>query len=189
MMDRTAYRAQMRKLRKAFVAGRSTEALAQDAMALAAHALPLLADFSVIGSYVAIGSEFDPAPLEAILRLRGQRIALPIVRAADAPLDFAYHELGDELTAGPLGSIPQPLASAPIAQPDSLLVPLLAIDPRGYRLGQGAGFYDRTIAARKPIFTLGLAFDCQLIAHIAQAPWDEPLDAIVTPTRFIPIDR
>ncbi len=184
-MDRTAHRAQMRKLRKAYVAARSPDALAQDALALAARALPLLAGFSVIGSYVAAGSELDPVALEAALRLRGARIALPMVRAADAPLCFAHHALGDDLTAGLIGTVPQPLACASIVQPDALLVPLLAVDPRGYRLGQGAGYYDRTIAARKPIFTLGIAFDCQIVAHVTQAPWDEPLNAIVTPTRVL----
>jgi 5-formyltetrahydrofolate cyclo-ligase len=185
MMDRTAHRAHMRTIRKAYVAARGPDAIAQEAAALAARALPLLAGFSVIGSYVAVGSELDPAPLEAILRLRGQRIALPVVSAADTPLRFAFHETVDTLTAGPVGNIPQPLASAQLAQPDALLVPLLAADARGCRLGQGAGFYDRTIAARKPIFTLGLAFDCQLVAHLDQAPWDEPLDAIMTPTRLL----
>jgi 5-formyltetrahydrofolate cyclo-ligase len=184
-MDRTAQRAHMRALRKAYVAGQTAEALAQDHAALAALTLPQLADFWIIGSYMAVGSELDPAPLEAILRLRGQRIALPIVTDAQSPLHFAFHDVDDVLTTGPIGKIPQPISSAQMAEPEALLVPLLAADPRGVRLGQGAGHYDRTIAARRPMFTLGLAYDCQIVDHIVEAPWDVRLDAIVTPTRLI----
>jgi 5-formyltetrahydrofolate cyclo-ligase len=185
MIDRTAHRAHMRALRKAHVAALGQEALAEQWAALAARALPHLANFSVIGSYHAVGSEVDPASLEAILRLRGQIIALPIVIDAALPLHFAQHDVGDELTPGPMGHILQPLGSARHLQPEALLVPLLAADARGYRLGQGAGHYDRTIAALKPIFTLGLAYDCQIVPHIQEALWDESLDAIVTPTRIL----
>ncbi len=181
-MTRAAERARMRALRKATVAANGGP---PSFATMTALALPHLADFSIIGSYVAVGSELDPAPLEAVLRLRGQVIALPIVTDAQTPLHFARHELGDEMEAGPMGGIPQPLRSAPRAVPDALLVPLLAVDRRGFRLGQGAGHYDRTIAALRPIFTIGLAYDCQLVDHVEGASWDEPLDAILTPRQWI----
>jgi 5-formyltetrahydrofolate cyclo-ligase len=189
MHNRTNDRASMRAIRKQHVAALGAPGLARDATALAALALPHLANFSLIGSYTAVGSEIDPAALEAVLRLRGQIIALPMVSDATTPLYFAQHDIEDSLTPGPMGHIPQPLASAKRVQPEALLVPLLAVDARGYRLGQGAGHYDRTIAAMRPIFTLGLAYDCQIVDHVTQALWDEPLDAIVTPTRFIPAQR
>jgi 5-formyltetrahydrofolate cyclo-ligase len=184
-MDRHAERARLRALRKAHVAAHG----AFDAQALAALALPHLAPFNVIGSYYAVGSEIDPATLEAVLRLRGQTIALPIVTDAHTPLLFTQYESGDDLRAGPVGGIPQPLRSAPKVAPEALLVPLLAIDRRGYRLGQGAGHYDRTIAQLKPIFTIGLAYDCQIVEHVAEQAWDEPLDAMLTPTQWIIAQR
>jgi 5-formyltetrahydrofolate cyclo-ligase len=185
MIDRTAARAHMRAIRKAHVAALGQEAITKEWAALAARALPHLANFASVGSYHAMGSEVDPASLEAILRLRGQIIALPIVIDAQSSLHFAQHDLADDLTPGPMGDIPQPLGSAHRMLPGALLVPLLAADARGYRLGQGAGHYDRTIAALKPVFTLGLAYDCQIVPQVQDEAWDEPLDAIVTPTRWI----
>jgi 5-formyltetrahydrofolate cyclo-ligase len=184
-MDRQAERVRLRAMRKAHIAVHGPPNM----HLMAALALPHLADFPVVGSYCAVGSELDPALLEAVLRLRGQTIALPIVTDAKSPLHFAHYEASDELTAGPIGSIPQPLRSAPQVAPDALLVPLLAIDRRGFRLGQGAGHYDRTIASLRPIFTVGLAYDLQIVEHVADEPWDEPLDAILTPTQWITARR
>lgn len=184
-MDRAAERAKMRAMRKAYVASLGKAANLEAQHTLAQLAAPQLKPYKFIASYRAIGSEMDPAPLEVLLRLAGHIIALPQVVDRDTPLNFARYEPGDRLEPGPVGAIPQPLGSAPQLRPDALLVPLLAVDTRGYRLGQGAGHYDRTIAARKPIFTLGLAYECQIIAGLAQEPWDEPLDAIVTDKQWV----
>jgi 5-formyltetrahydrofolate cyclo-ligase len=184
-MDRVAERAKMRGVRKRYVADQGAVAIRQAAEALAQLARPHLAPYAVIGSYWAVGSEMSPAPLEAELRRAGHIIALPRVTDRETPLHFAHHDIGDRLELGPVGGIPQPTADAAVVRPDALLVPLLAADVRGYRLGQGAGHYDRTIAVLRPVYTIGLAHDCQIINWLIDAPWDEPLDALVTPTRWI----
>lgn len=184
-MDRAAERARLRTARKLFVSTLGDAAVRAAGAALAELAAPHLACFKIIGSYWAMGSELNPAPLEARLRAAGHVIALPVVTDAQMPLRFARHDVGDAMETGPIGAIPQPAGGAKMVQPDALLVPLLGVDRRGFRLGQGAGFYDRTIAALAPEFTLGLAYDCQIVEHIQDAPWDEPLNAIATPTQFI----
>jgi 5-formyltetrahydrofolate cyclo-ligase len=184
-MDRATERAKMRMWRKRYVAEQGDVAIRQACEALALLAGPHLAPYSIIGSYWAVGSEINPAPLEAQLRRAGHIIALPRVTDRETPLHFARHEIGDIVEAGPVGGIPQPTKHASVVRPDALLVPLLAVDARGFRLGQGAGYYDRTIAALRPVYNLGLAHDCQIVDRVTDAPWDEPLDALVTPTRWI----
>ncbi len=184
-MDRTAERVRLRSLRKRYVTEQGDAAIRQACIMLAARACACLAPYKIIGSYWAVGSEINPAPLEALLRQAGHIIALPRVTDRTTPLHFARYDVGSTMEPGPVGAIPQPRDDAPVLRPDALLVPLLAADVRGFRLGQGAGHYDRTIAALRPVYTLGLAYDCQIIARVADAPWDEPLDAIVTPTRVL----
>jgi 5-formyltetrahydrofolate cyclo-ligase len=87
-----------------------------------------------------------------------------------------------------LGGIPEPAADLPMVRPDLLLVPLLAVDRSGNRLGQGGGHYDRTLAALRatqPTIAIGLAWDVQLVDAVAAEPWDQPLDAIATPSAFL----
>jgi 5-formyltetrahydrofolate cyclo-ligase len=184
-MNRSAQRCQFRTLRQQHVKAQSAAAIQAECVALAILAVPCLAPYKIIGSYCAVGSEIDPAPLNVQLRALGHMIALPIVTDVETPLRFARYNEGDALEAGPLGGILQPRHDAPCVRPDALLVPLLAVDARGYRLGQGAGYYDRTIAALKPIFTLGLAFECQLASRIDNQLWDEALHMIVTPMQLM----
>jgi 5-formyltetrahydrofolate cyclo-ligase len=184
-MDRLAERIRMRSLRKRFVVSQGETSIQQACAQLASIAAPHLAPFKIIGSYWAMGSEINPTALEMQLRQAGHIIALPQVTSRDTPLSFARYDVGNSLEIGPIGGIPQPLAQAPTMRPDALLVPLLAVDMRGFRLGQGCGYYDRTISVLQPIFTLGLAQECQIIPHMDDAPWDEPLTSIATPTRWI----
>ncbi len=184
-MDKVALRAQMRAARKAYVNSQSSQQLSAQWQAMAAQAFVMLDFYLCVGSYCPVGHEIGPACLEAMLRDYGIPIALPRVIAADMPLDFAHHAEADRLEPGPLGNIPQPLATSPSARPEALLVPLLAADVQCNRLGQGAGHYDRTIAALKPHYTMGLAYDCQIVDALPVESWDQPLDAIVTPTRLI----
>lgn len=136
---------------------------------------------AVIGGFLPIGSEIDPRPLMARLRDRGARLALPCIVAGD----LVFREL---LRDSPL--VPQgfgthgPGEDAPELEPSFLLVPLLAFDRRGGRLGYGKGFYDRAIArlaARHgPIETTGLGFDAQEAAIVPMNAHDRFLDRIVT---------
>ena len=79
--------------------------------------------------------------------------------------------------------IPEPPADAEIVEPDVLFVPLAAFDRRGHRIGYGAGFYDRTLAAlraKKEIVAIGIAYSAQEVLFVPNDEFDEPLDMIVT---------
>lgn len=144
---------------------------------------------SVISGFSPIGSEIDPLPLLADLREKGHDSALPIVVAKGEPLIFRLWSPGDEMASGPFG-VQEPLPSAREVVPDILLVPLLAFDRRGYRLGYGGGFYDRTLerlrANSHPV-AVGITFAQQEVDAVPAAAYDQPLDWIVTEREAIEI--
>jgi 5-formyltetrahydrofolate cyclo-ligase len=133
---------------------------------------------TVVGGYHAIGDEADPAQLLARLVEMGCAVAFPRVTAADQPLDFHHVPDGEVLSPGSFG-IPEPLALWPRAVPDVLLVPLLAFDAAGHRLGMGGGFYDRTLAVI-PARAIGVAYAGQETASIPHETHDRTLDMVVT---------
>jgi 5-formyltetrahydrofolate cyclo-ligase len=143
----------------------------------------------VISGFSPIGSEIDPFPLLAHLRQKGHETALPIVVANGEPLVFRCWAPGDDMTSGPYG-VQEPLPSAREFIPDILLVPLLAFDRRGYRLGYGGGFYDRTLerlrANGRPV-AVGIAFAGQEVDAVPVAAYDQPLDWVVTEREAIEI--
>ena len=146
---------------------------------LAAIPLP---DSAVVSAFVAIGEEADPAPLIGLLRAKGHPIALPRVVKKGEKLAFHLYESGATLIPGVFG-LSQPGKDWPQATPDVLIVPLLAFDARGMRLGYGGGFYDRTLAdlrARRTVLAVGFAFAGQEVADVPSRESDEPLDWIVT---------
>ncbi|HXJ00590.1 MAG TPA: 5-formyltetrahydrofolate cyclo-ligase [Micropepsaceae bacterium] len=137
---------------------------------------------SIVSAYVAIGDEADPAPLLEILRAQGHRIALPRVVKRGLPLDFHLYEAGAALVPGGFG-LSEPSRDWPKVEPDVLAVPLLAFDASGYRIGYGAGFYDRTLAklrAAKPVLAAGYAFSIQEFESVPHDENDERLDMIAT---------
>lgn len=141
---------------------------------------------TVIASYRAVASELDPAPIELVLREHGHGIALPRITGPDRAL--AFHRLDNpaRLIPGPHG-IAEPDPGLPVVRPAVLLVPLVGADTAGRRLGQGGGYYDRTLAALHrdaPMLAVGLAYDVQ-ITPIPAEPHDQPLAAVLTPTRWI----
>ena len=96
----------------------------------------------------------------------------------DQPLDFHHVPDGEVLAPGSFG-IPEPLESWPRAVPDVLLVPLLAFDSSGHRLGYGGGFYDRTLALLK-VPAIGIAYAGQQVASLPYAAHDRRLNAVLT---------
>ena len=137
---------------------------------------------SVVSAYVAIGDEADPAPLLEILRGQGHIIALPRVVKRGLPLDFHVYEAGAALVPGGFG-LSEPSRDWPKIAPDVLAVPLLAFDASGYRIGYGAGFYDRTLAklrTSKNVLAAGYAFSVQEFAEVPHDENDERLDWMVT---------
>ncbi len=119
------------------------------------------------------------------LAAQGATLALPVIIAADRPLQFRAWSFGEALRRGPLG-IPEPHPEAPALAPDLLLVPLAAFDRAGHRIGYGAGHYDRTLKqlrASRPIGALGLAFAVQEVAKIPALAHDVGLDYVLTEER------
>ena len=145
-----------------------------------ADALPISAD-AVVSFYWPMGDEADPRALVRALAGRGHRLALPVVAAKRSPLHFREWREGDALIVHAFG-MHEPGPSAPDATPDVLLVPLLAFDARGHRLGYGGGFYDCTLTALEKKLAIGIAFAGQEVERLPDAPHDHPLDMVVTQT-------
>ena len=139
---------------------------------------PMLAG-AVIGFYWPIKGEVDPRVTLHRLRERGARTALPVVVARGQPLQFREWRPETRTTPGPMG-LPIPQGTEVLA-PDAALVPPVGFDARGYRLGYGAGFFDRTLAAADPRpLALGLARAVSRMETIHPQPWDIPMDFILT---------
>ena len=136
----------------------------------------------VVSGFMPFADEIDILPLMARLAGEGWRTALPVVVGRGLPLVFRAWAPG-EPTASGVWSIQVPIETAPEVEPDILIVPLLAFDAHGFRLGYGGGFYDRTLAAlraRKPVVAVGAAFAGQEVAEVPRGPYDEPVDWILT---------
>jgi 5,10-methenyltetrahydrofolate synthetase len=123
--------------------------------------------------------EYDARFVARRLRDRGAITALPVVVAPRTPLVFREWHPGVELARGVLG-IPYPAAGAELA-PDVALVPIVAFDDGGFRLGYGGGFFDRTLAAaaKKPV-AIGIGYEAAHVDTIHPQPHDLPMDWVVT---------
>lgn len=130
--------------------------------------------------YMPLGSELDPRAAMARLHTRGP-VAVPVVEAKAQPLRFDLWMPDMEMLPGAFGAL-IPVSSAPVV-PEVVIVPMLAFNRDGHRLGYGGGFYDRTLAklrASGPVFAVGLAYAGQEAHDVPVEPTDAPLDAIVT---------
>lgn len=137
---------------------------------------------SVVSGFLPYQSEIDVRPLMARLSAAGMVTALPVVAERNAPLVFRVWRPGDQTEPG-AWNIPVPLAAASEVVPDVLLVPMLAFDLGGYRLGYGGGFYDRTLEHLRqkghPV-AVGVAYAAQEVHHVPHAAHDQPLDWMLT---------
>ena len=127
-------------------------------------------------------SEIDTRPLLGKLAGEGWTTCLPIVIALGEPLIFRRWLPGEPTVPGVWG-IPRPTDDAALVEPDVLLVPLMAFDRQGFRLGYGGGFYDRTLEllrAKKPIVAIGVAYAAQEVDFVAHDAHDQPLDFVMT---------
>jgi len=127
-----------------------------------------------------IRNEYDARFLVRHLRELGAKAALPVVVAPKAPLIFREWYPGVKMAVGSL-DIPYPTASAEVV-PDIVLLPMNGFDKQGYRLGYGAGFFDRTLEVlqdKKPL-VIGVTFEIGAIDTIHPQPWDIPVDYVVT---------
>jgi len=134
-----------------------------------------------ISGYYPFGDELDVLPLLTRLIGEGHTIGLPVTRKGQ-PLTFRQWTPETQMVRGALG-IPRPPDDAPEVTPSVLLIPLAAFDDRGYRIGYGGGFYDRTLARLRvagPITAVGVAFPEQRVERVPNEPHDEPLDWMLT---------
>jgi 5-formyltetrahydrofolate cyclo-ligase len=137
-----------------------------------------------VSGFASLPAELNVWPLLRRLSGAGVPLALPVVARKGQPLVFRAWAPGDLMDKGVWG-IPEPRADKPVLEPDVLLVPLLAFDIRGGRLGYGGGFYDRTLArlrAMKPIVAIGLAYDEQRVNAVPHLDYDQRLDWVLTPS-------
>lgn len=139
---------------------------------------------SIVSAFASMADEIDVNPLLARLHGQGQPLCLPVIVARRQPLIFRRWRPGDVMDKGMWG-IAQPAASQPEVAPDVMLVPLLAFDRQGWRLGYGGGYFDRTIAglrAAKPVTTVGIALDELEVDAVPHLDYDQPLDWVLTPS-------
>ncbi|MFU9135548.1 5-formyltetrahydrofolate cyclo-ligase [Erwinia tasmaniensis] len=143
-----------------------------------------------VALFLSFDGELSTQPLTAELRRRGKQVYLPVLHPFSAgQLLFIRYEPSTPLTPNRLG-IPEPPLDirnlATLSELDVLMVPLVAFDALGQRLGMGGGFYDRTLQnwQQHGLLPVGLAHDCQQVEALPAADWDVPLPVIITPSRI-----
>ncbi|TKD52221.1 5-formyltetrahydrofolate cyclo-ligase [Sphingomonas baiyangensis] len=186
MIDTDAIAARKRAIRSDMRAARAAFAHSVDARAIVPPPayLERLAARPIVATYLPIGGEADPALLVDSARAAGCTLALPFVTSRAEPIRFVIWDEGVPLESGPFG-LRQPPADACTIDPAIVLVPLVAFDARCHRLGQGAGHYDRALAARSRAWRLGVAWSMQQVESVPVDAFDVPLDAIVTERDYL----
>jgi 5-formyltetrahydrofolate cyclo-ligase len=162
------------RVKRASLANIEAPARLAEAM-LAQHAPPKGA---IIAGYWPMGDEMDPRPLMLALASRGHALALPVTPPRGQPLAFRAWAPGAALSPGPMGTS-EPVAGEEL-RPDVVLVPLLAFDRAGRRLGYGGGYYDRTLAALPGAKAIGIAYAGQEMPEVPAGPQDFRLPLIAT---------
>ena len=173
---RRSYRQRRRALEPSVARDLSAEIAAQCLASPAAQAAKR------IGSYIAMRGEVQTAQLNRALIIADKQLYAPVVRGKH----MVFCPLQPPLRRAQTGNLqPQMRSAAWLSQLDIVLLPLLAFDDRGNRLGMGGGYYDRLFASRlhrktKQPLRVGLAFDCQQAERLPMQAWDVPLHAVVT---------
>ncbi|MCE2510230.1 MAG: 5-formyltetrahydrofolate cyclo-ligase [Alphaproteobacteria bacterium] len=187
-MTKKTVREKARALRREAAAAADPQAAAR----LAAHFLDRVPwrKGMAVGGYWPIAEEIDPRPLLSALDRAGCACALPIVAAPGEALAFRAWRPGFPMEPGAYG-IPVPAAKSPAQVPELLLVPLLAFDRFGHRLGYGGGYYDRTLQALRgqgTVLSVGLAYAAQEMPAVPRDAGDEALEWVVTEREAIRIE-
>lgn len=149
-----------------------------------AAALPAVGRVRHLVAYSPIGREVDPARLVRDALAAGATVYYP--RSREGGLEFLAAG-PDRLAPGPHGT--REPTDGPALPPDAsdvvILVPGVAFDPRGVRLGRGLGCYDRALANHPTAFRIGLAYEIQIVPALPECPWDERMDVVATEARLI----
>ena len=181
------------ELRKVALARRDAlgaDVRAAAAQAIAARPFPMpVPPGAIVSGFMPLKSEINPLPLMRTLADAGAKLALPVVAGKGRPLTMRAFTFRDVLASGVWG-IREPKPEAPEVFPDILLVPLLAFDRSGHRIGYGAGYYDMTITAlraRKSVAAVGIAFAAQEVAQVPSTPRDARLDLVLTEREVIDV--
>lgn len=188
LLDRHALRQHVRHLRRAL----TEEQQVQAAALLAGHAVNFapLANARHIALFLSVDGEINTRPLIAKLWQQKKQIYLPVLHPfAAGHLLFLRYTPETVLTPNKL-RIPEPpldiRSLITLDQLDVMMVPLVAFDSSGQRLGMGGGFYDRTLQnwRQHRFLPVGVAHDCQQVEQLPTAEWDVPLPAVLTPSRL-----
>ncbi len=151
---------------------------------------------SIVSAYWPMRDELDTRKLLGTLHGDGMQCALPVMQRKDKPLSFRRWRPGDVLEEASFG-VAEPTSDQPVLIPEIMLVPLLAVDGDGNRLGYGGGYYDRTLLERRhgrggPVVAVGVAYDAQRVPVVPHDEGDARLDWLITEQgfkRFGPPDR
>lgn len=186
--EKAVLRARLLAARARLSAGQRTEAARAIRDALLSR--PELQMAGTIAVYYSVGAEPDTRGLVYALWKRGSYVLLPVLRA-DGDLDWASYEGPDSLVPGPRGLREPgepPRGVAAVARADAVLVPALAVDRAGNRLGRGGGSYDRALARVGPLIPLiALVYDDELVDHVPAEPHDVPVRAAASPAKGITV--
>lgn len=186
--ERQDIRLRVRQLRRALTPEQQQLAAIQ----VAEHALkfPPVQQARKIALFLSVDGELNTHPLMAKLWQHEQEVYLPVLHPfAKGQLLFIRYDAATPLTPNRL-AIPEPPLDirhlATLDELDVLMVPLVAFDSQGQRLGMGGGFYDRTLQnwQQHGFLPIGLAHDCQRVETLPVAEWDIPLPAIITPSKI-----
>ena len=196
-LDRNQLRLEMRAKRRCVTAAQARTSARNLTRELSRH--HLLQPHRRVGVYLRQGSELDLSIAITWARRRGCDLYLPAVTHANsARMAFVSFASGAKLRRNRFGILePDPAVAKriPVRRLDFILLPLLAVDARGWRLGSGAGFYDRYLHHLRPgrrwrrPRLIGAAYEFQRIPHLEPSAWDVPLDALVTDRGFHAFSR
>lgn len=181
--DKVALRRMARISRRGFVETLDEQEKSRLEQALAEVLEPLFERSRIVGGYCPLPGEISPIPAMEQAKSRDITTAYPAFANHQDPFRFLA---GDPDEEGPW-SIFQPAQDAPQVFPDLVLLPLVAIDRQGTRLGQGKGHYDRVVEdlRSRGALLIGIGWDVQLLdSTIPADPWDVPLDGFASPTRL-----
>lgn len=187
--DLSSAKKEARKL--AFAARKPAKTPQADAAAASAL-IDVLEGFSdrIIAGYMPIRSEVNPLPAMTALA-RKNRLCVPVIQGDGLPLLFREWTPEAPMIDGPFGALVPDTGE--FVEPDILIVPMVAFDPRGFRLGYGGGFYDRTLERLRDVnpsvLAIGFAFAAQRLEAVPQEPTDQPLDMIVTEAEVLRLSR